>query len=173
MSLLKTLIISALLCSSMCSYAQCKFDKDKKDDFTGEKYRMVEQRISTLTTYWWMTLEQKGTTYYLGLKNITNNHIGKSVRKGEKFYFKLENGKVLTLEADQDYAPSVYSANGGTQTTIIVKGIADEPTMKELSGSSIASVRLVVGGIEKTHNQIPSRQTEKVKEYASCLVNGK
>ncbi len=168
------LAIFLLLGSTYVSKAQdCNFDKDEKDKFTGEITRMADQRMGNITTHWNLILEQKGTKYYLGLRLLRSTAITNPVLKGEKFYLKLEDGKVLAIAADKDYAPTFYSANGGVQTTINTRGEVDLETLKSLSASPVTDIKITVGGNDMTQSSIPSKQTKKVMEYAACLAASK
>lgn len=167
-------VICLLLAASYGAHAQdCNFDTDEKDKFSGEITRKADQRMGGMSTHWNLLLEQKGKKLFLGLKTLKNTAMPNPVQKGDKFYLKLEDGKVIAVAADQDYAPSFYAANGGVQTTITTRGEVDAETMKSLSQSPITDIKMMIGSTELTSSGITSKQARKIMDLAGCLATVK
>ncbi len=170
----KYLVLATAVMLTYSSFAQdCNFDVNEKDKFSGEMTKKADQRLGSITTHWNIVLEQKGSKYFIGLRTMKNEAVRAIVAKGDKFYLRLEDGKVIEVAADNDYEPSFYAANGGVQTTITTRGEVDIETMKKLSISPLTDIKMTVGGKDLTQSKILSKQSGKVMEYAACLFASK
>ena len=158
--------------ASVTAFSQnCKLDVDSKDKFSGEVYRKIDQRMGSITTHWNVIIEQKADNYFIALKHISTDYIKTSVSKGDKFYLKLDNEKVLTFTANDDYTNSYYAANGGAQTTVMIKGEVSQDILSELSNSSITDMRITLGGKDYIQSKIPTKQAKSLSKSVLCLIS--
>ena len=75
------------------NYAQCKFDKNEKDPFSGEMVRTYYTGIGKMGWNWKLGLEQKGDKCMLGLTIKWSGKHEDVMEKGRKIMLKLKTGK--------------------------------------------------------------------------------
>jgi hypothetical protein len=161
-----------LLLSAGSSYAQCSFDTDKKDDFTGENVRSSRVRIGTLLYSWWLLMEQKGTKYYMTVQSASTGKVDDIIPKGSKILFKLENGKVVEMIVTEDCVPS-HSVQSNTIVSMwLPKGELTKETMQQISESGISLIRMSIGGKDFNSPEPTNKETRKTRELAECMVKG-
>lgn len=182
MKLIKPLLFAVAigLAAPLAASAQCKFKTEKKDDFTGEILKTAEVKIGARNYHWRVLLEKSGKDYRLGMQIKWGMHLANGIEKGHTFvYFKLDNGDVLEVNADKYYAVSHGSVStatsNSTATTQVISvyfpmGKVDKSVIEKLSKHQITAVKCSFGGENRQLAGIKNKQTEKVMDYASCML---
>ncbi len=172
MTLPKSLIImSFAFLSSFSLHAQdCKFDIDKKDDFTGEHVRSIRHKIGAVYYNWVMLLEQKGPKYYMTVIHEENGKINDIITKGSKIFFKLEDGTVIDMELTDDAVPIHSIPSDKIVTTWMEKGELSKETMMKISKAGISVIRLKIGSKDIDSPTATGKSANKIREYAECML---
>ena len=99
-----------------------------------------------------------------------SKHFQDDIKAGDIIYCKLENGKVIKLVADNNYAPSHQAFSDGTIiTTYLPKGNLDMADMKDFSESPLSEMRVMLSGTNIEPN-ISSKQGRSLQEIAQCIL---
>ena len=162
-------IFSALIFLSLNSIAQCKFDKEEKDPFSGEMNRSFVTGIGKFGWNWKMEIGQKGKNKYFGLTIKWNGKFEDVMEKGRKIMLKLENNKILELALNNDY-PGTYVTGEGYITSIYYPQCdLSEEQLSELSKSPIALLKASIGGKDQLPD-ISTKSGKQVMAIAKCLM---
>ena len=140
------LMAVAILPSSMLAQ-KCKFDKEEKDKFTGQKVRSSRFKVGGAMYSWWILMEQKGDKNYMTYQIAVNGKVDESIRKGSKILMKLEDNSIVELEIDNEYNPTQSVEGTASGSPFIVsmwlpRGELSKDQMKSLSASNIAAIRI-------------------------------
>jgi hypothetical protein len=149
---------------------KCKLDVDEVDAFSKEHVKSGTNSVGGMMWHWTLTLKKSGDKYGWEMQIKYGKHIGASLIKGDVIYCKLENGKVVQLVCDNEYAPAYAIFNDGAIiTTFLPKGSLDEAAMKDFSESPLSEMRANLGGTKLEPN-ISNKQGENIKNIARCIL---
>lgn len=168
-------LLILVTCSSSISFAQkCKFDTDKKDDFTNEHVRSAKFKIGDFFYSWWILIEQKGSKYYMTVQSATTGKIDDVIAEGGKVLFKLESGKILELVVSEDCVPNHNVINSTTNPTItttwLPKGELSKEDMTQLSQSELSLIRMNIGGKDFDSPKPSGKEAKKLLQSANCFL---
>ena len=173
MKKLQILICCLVLCaggSNTVLAQKCKFDVDKKDDFSGDHVRNVRIRLGTFFYSWWMLLEQKGQHYYITVQSAATGKVDDIIPKGSTIYFKLESGKVLEMNTTEECVPAHNVQSNTIVSTWLPKGEVNKDFMKQLSESPLDKIRMKVGGKDFDSPDASGKSGRKCMESAQCMI---
>ncbi len=172
MNILKA-FIPLVVCTavSVSAHAQkCDLDVDKTDEYTKEHVKEGTNKVGPAMWHWKLTLKQSGSKYGWEMQIKWGKHFVDPIKKGDVLFCKLENGKVIQLVADNDYAPShVASDDGFIVTTYLPKGDLSADDMKALSESPVNGIRVMLAG-QKFEPDISSKQGAAIQTTAKCII---
>ena len=149
---------------------KCKFEVDKKDEFTNQHVRSVRHKIGNMFYSWWLLMEQKGDKYYMTVQSATTGKVDDIIYKGSKILFKLENGKIIELVTDEDCIPSHNVVSTTIITMWLPKGQLSKDDMTQLSESEITGIRMKVGDKDFDSPDVGGKVARKIKESAVCFL---
>jgi hypothetical protein len=72
-------------------------DVDEMDAFTKEHVKSGTNNVGQMTWHWKLTLKQNGAKYGWEMTIKYGKHFQDPIKKGDVFYCKLENDKVIKL----------------------------------------------------------------------------
>ena len=162
--------LAALLVLPFFVRAQdCRLDVDETDAFTKEHVRSGTNSIGGALWHWNLTLKQTGTKYGWEMQIKYSKNFQDEIKEGDVIFVSLENGKVVKLAADANYAPSQQVGSGFVTTVYHPKGNLTTSDLKDLSESPMSGIRVVLSG-EKIEPAVSSKQGRHIQEIATCLL---
>ena len=167
-------VVNFILCLfTLHALAQkCSLDVDEVDAFTKKHVKAGSYRISGKYKYqeFNLTLKKNDTRYEWEMKLVFMKAIPGLMKKGDIISFILENEKVINLECNKDVAATLLGgATGVVYSTFLPGGPLDEATVRFLSESPIAKVRIIVAG-ETFDADISSKHGRNVQDIARCIL---
>jgi hypothetical protein len=164
------LVLLVALMPAISHAQKCNLDIDEADAFTKEHVKAGTSSVGGAMWHWKLTLKQSGAKYGWEMQIKYSKHFQDDIKTGDVIYCKLENGKVIKLIADNNYAPSHNAFSDGVIiTTYLPKGNLDASDMKDFSESPLSEIRVTLSGTNIEPN-ISSKQGNNLKEIAACIL---
>ena len=154
------------------SYAQkCSaLDVDETDAFTKEHVKSGTNNVGQMTWHWKLTLKQSGNKYGWEMTIKYGKHFQDPIKKGDIFYCKLENDKVIKLVVDNEYSPThAMASDGFIISTYLPKGDMSAQDMQDFSESPLSEMRVMVSGMS-LEPKISVKQGSGVQDIAKCIM---
>lgn len=167
---ISAVVIAFLTISTTLHAQKCKYDYEKKDEFTGE----VSKGLTIKITNWlYIGLNRTGETYYLGAAIIINGELNYYVEKGDSLSFKLSNGETLTLYT-QDVSAPISQVVQGFNTAYVVtkfdlKYDLSKEQLQKLSTYDVTYMRLYAGSNKYDDETFP-KTAAKIKNGSICIL---
>jgi len=173
--LLAFFLLLTALSSTQAIAQKCKFDIDKKDDFSNEHVRGAKFKVGDFFYSWWILIEQKGTKYYMTVQSATTGKIDDIIPKGSKVMLKLDNGKIKSYILSEDCVPNhnvinTNTANPTITSTWLPKGELSKDDMVALSQSELVVIRMNVGGKDFDSPKPSGKEARKLMQSANCFL---
>jgi hypothetical protein len=172
----KLLAFLLFLATTQSAFAQkCKFDTEKKDDFTNENVRSSKFKVGDFFYSWWILIEQKGPKYYMTIQSATTGKIDDIIPKGAKVMLKLDNGKIVSYTLSEDCVPNHNVINAGTSnptitSTWLPKGELSKEDMTALSQAELVVIRMNIGGKDFDSPKPSGKEAKKIMQSAGCFL---
>jgi len=156
--------------SLQLSAQKCKYDYNKKDPITGEETKGSTFNVSTFMgiSNWKMSVNKMGNTYYIGnILNVSGN-VREIIKKGETVAFKLSNGEVVTLYAQDDFLPVQQATQNGVYTQFTSKYGIDAETLQKIAENMPTFIRLNAES-KVYEKEIPAKLGKQISQAAKCI----
>ena len=165
------LLIAIGLMPTLSHAQKCNaLDVDELDAFTKEHVKSGTNSVGAVMWHWKLTLKQSGTKYGWEMVIKYGKHFQDPLKKGDVFYCKLENGKVIKLVLDNEYSPThVVASDGFITSTYLPKGDITAQDMQDFSESALSEMRVEVSGMT-LEPKISDKQGSAIQEIAKCIV---
>lgn len=173
--LLVFLLVLTALSTTQVIAQKCKFDIDKKDDFSNEHLRISKFKVGDFFYSWWIQIEQKGSKYYMTVQSASTGNVEDIIPKGAKVMLKLDNGRIISYLLSEDCVPkhNVINANTGNPTitsTWLPKGELSKDDMIALSQSELVVIRMNIGGKDFDSPKPSGKEAKKLMQSANCFL---
>lgn len=160
-----------MLTTVSVSFAQkCKYVKETTDAFTKEKVETANMAIGMGLAGREVLMQKRNERYLLGLR-ITSSDIGDiPFKAGDKIAFRLADDEIVEITAKEDHPalPVVFLGRTFMQWIVLVE--VPQTIFRKMSLSQIVAIkfRLKFDGMIP---EIKEKQTKKIMETASCMLN--
>ena len=168
---IKIILLAIITLSYSNIYAQkCKYAYDKKDPFTGEISKGVSSPIAG--GWWLLGMTKLGDNYNIEISLRVQGDMNTDIMKGDPIMFKLENDKVLTVYANEQYSPnsnvtvvvdkpSIYSVYQARYTI-------SKDDLKLLADSAVTYIKMNISdGVYQ--REIKKKHAKKILRNAYCI----
>lgn len=166
-----------LICLSIGSLKaqNCKYSKDEIDPFSGNKKRIIWQKIKydefvTLPPYLGLKYKMADDSFSI-IPNIeVFGEYNNKVAAGNNVLLKLQNDKVLKLQSKDDAFPRIRR-NGyyGTLTGYVLICDISREGMEQISKSPITSIRVFLE--DKYYDfDLKGKKSAKTRRNAACIL---
>jgi hypothetical protein len=122
-TLLLLLILSFIITNGFAQKEKekynCKYVKEKKDDFTGEITKTTSRFVYFNNAS--ITFRKATDKYFVDFSIKFAGEKNVPLKEGEELQLKLENGEILTFKSIKDVSPT--TTVGNTSTTVYVYSI--------------------------------------------------
>ena len=152
-------------------YSQkCKFDYEKKDPLTGE----ATKGNSFMIKMWWhLGLNKVGNEYHVGMYIRLDGNVRDYVTPENTIIFKLENGEIITVYADNEYVPTAQSVRYGNEYRVVsvirAKFTISEEDLQKIATSPLAYVKMTAGA--RTYDsEFKTKKGAEFQNKAKCIL---
>ena len=165
---IKILGISLLLmCATGQAYSQkCKYDYQKEDKITGET---TKGSTFSIKMWWKLGLNKNGNQYFIGMWIRINGNIRDVITPENTIIFKLENGEIITINANEDYFPSAQTDQYGVYSDFNARFSISEEDMKKLAASPLVYVKVGVGA-RVYDESFATKKGRTFQNLAKCML---
>jgi hypothetical protein len=164
-------ILFLFVFSLQLSAQKCRYDYDKKDPISGEETKGSSFAVSSFMgmANWKMGVNKIGNTYYIGnLLNVSGN-VREMIKKGETVVFKLSNGEIVTLYAQDDFLPVQQATQNGVYTQFTSKYNIDAETLQKMAENMPTFIRLNAES-KVYEKEIPAKLGKQISQAAKCIL---
>lgn len=159
------------------AYSQkCKFDYQKKDQITGEETKGNSVNIYSKSmslvpkTSSKISFNKIGETYYFEIIIDFHGVVRDIIQKGDAITFKLSNGEVITIYAQNEIIPSAQVIAGErVMTRYKGKYDIDAATLQKIAENMPTFIRANVGSTIY-EEEIAVGCGKKIIQAATCIL---
>ena len=152
---------------------KCKYDVEKKDEFTGADYKSVKIRMTVKQNLTLMMYNfeffKNGTDYTLQVNYPLMGNIRDIIPKGEEMLIKLANGEMLKLYVAAETVPAVQISGESIYTTYMIKFPIAVDDITKMSTSYPTNYKFAIGSLN-VQNVIEEKDGEKLSNVCKCLL---
>lgn len=152
---------------SIQTYSQkCKFDYQKKDEITGE-----ETKGSTFDVKrgWKLGLNKNGDQYSIGMLIQFDGNLRDIITPENTIIFKLENGEIITVNANQNYIPTAQATGYGIVSMYNARYNISKDDLKKIASSPLTYIRVGIG-LQTYDESIAVKKGKSFQEQANCIL---
>ncbi len=172
-----TLLVAVISFSSF-SGGKCKFDYDKKDEFSGKSVRYSKFTLQYKGDYttvgalieYDMTVGDNSGQFYLTTDFSLAGETRELFTPSDTSLIKLENGKIIKIVPNDEFKPTAQLMGPSVFTSWKPIFNISKAKMQKLSESPIVAIKVVYGGKEFNIKPRDSKAA-KVMETAACLTS--
>jgi hypothetical protein len=154
--------------SMQLSAQKCKYDYDKKDPFTGEMSKGNTFKIDN--NNWIMGFNKIGDIYYARLELYCTGNVREFIQKGDPINFKLSNGEVVTIFAQDEVIPVAEAIPGaGVRSIYTGKYSIDSVSLQKIAENPPTFVRMNIES-KVYEKEISAKDGKKIVAAAVCIL---
>jgi hypothetical protein len=176
-----TLLFLAIFMFSITSafgQKNCKYDYEKEDPFTGKATKGTTCAIYPASPisyeYWYVGLNRVGDDYYMGMVVELNGELNLYVNQGDSIMFKLADGNIITIHANDQGTPVSKVTTAGSKVIVTTQyrvnydiSVSD---MKKLTESMVTYVRMNLS--DKIYEkELKEKRAKDFMNDALCIMN--
>ena len=145
---------------------KCKYDYKKNDPITGE-----ESKGSTFSIkIWWkLGLNKNGNQYFVGMFVRIDGNIRDVITPENTIIFKLENGDIITVNANEHYAPSAQAGQRGVHSDFRANYNISPEDMQKLAASPLTHIRMGIG-TRVYDESFSAKRGKSFQNIAKCIL---
>jgi hypothetical protein len=148
------------------SAQKCKYDYNRADPITGEASK---GNTFALHTAWKMGFNKTGDTYFTGMLLRCSGNLREIIQKGDPISFKLSNGEVITITAQDEFLPAAQATQYGIVTVYTGKYSIDAATLQKMAENPPTYVRMNIES-KVYEKEIAAKAGKKISEAARCIL---
>jgi len=161
-------ILFLLVCSTLQLSAQkCKFDYDKKDPLTGE---VTKGNTFKVKIFWHLGFNKIGNKYFVSMLVYGAGNIREIITPANTLIFKLANGEIITLNANDNFYPIAQATQGGIVTTYSAKYDISEENLQKITASPLVYAKVEVGSLPPTDAEFNVKKGTEFQNKAKCIL---
>jgi hypothetical protein len=153
------------------AYSQkCWYDYHEVDPITGNKVKGNNFNIGGfLDSGWQLGLNKHGNQYFIGMYIRLSGNIREVITPENTIIFKLENGEIITIHANEDYVPTSQATQYGIYSWFNARYYIPEDDMRKIASSRLTYIRASIG--TKIYDASFSKRKEKLfQSNARCIL---
>lgn len=148
-------------------YSQkCKFDYNKKDPLTGEATKGNTFKVHP---NWHLGLNKIGDKYLVDMFMRVAGNTREIITPENTIIFKLENGEIITINADNEYVPIAEVYADGVVSQIRAKFTISEENLQKIAASPLTYVKMTIGA--RTYDfEFKTKKGAEFQNNAKCIL---
>lgn len=161
-------VLLLVVSSTQLSAQKCKFDYDKKDPITGEQTKKITLKINMA---WYVGFNEVEGKYFISMDFfIPGNNIKEFISPENTVIFKLTNGELITLHANDNYIPTIRASESIVSVYNAKYDISKEDLQK-LATYPLAFIRMGIGsGKHDIDREIKAKEGVEFQNNAKCIL---
>ena len=146
---------------------KCKFDYEKKDQITGEQ---TKGNTFSIKMWWKLGFNKAGDKYFLGMVAVINGNVRDIISPENTIIFKLANGEIITLYANDNHLPTAQATQYGVQTTYNAKYNISKEDLEKLAASPLVYIRMGIGETRRYESEFKTKEGTDFQNKARCIL---
>lgn len=165
-NIIRLLTVAVIFISTNVYSQKCKYDYQKKDEITGE-----ETKGSTFDVKrgWKFGLNKNGNQYSVGMLINLNGNVRDIITPENTIIFKLENGEIITVKANQDYVPTAQATEYGIVSIYNSRYTISKEDLQKMASSPVIYIRISIG-LQTYDESLVAKKGKSFQEQASCIL---
>ena len=155
-----------ILMSAQAYSQKCKYDYQKKDEITGEE---TKGNTFDVKRGWKLGLNKNGNHYFFGMLIYINGNVRDIVTPENTIIFKLENGEIITVNANQDYVPTAQATEYGIVSMYNVRYNISKDDLKKIAYSPLTYIRAGIG-MQTYDENIATKKGKSFQDQTICIL---
>jgi hypothetical protein len=153
------------------TYGQkCYYDYVEKDQITGEIIKGNTFGIGCFIGYGWIIgLNKHGNRYFVDMHIQISGNVRDVITPKNSIIFKLENGKIITIHANEEYVPTSQVNRYGMYSWFNARYYISEEEIQKLASSRLKYIRASVG-TDTYDESFSKRKGKKFQKNANCIL---
>jgi hypothetical protein len=153
------------------SYSQkCWYDYHMKDPITDNEIKGITFNVGGfLDSRWQLELHKHGNQYFIGMYIKLNGNIREVITPENTIVFKLENGEIITIHANEDYVPTSQATQYGIVSWFNARYVIPEDDMQKIAASQLTYIRASVG-TQVYGGSISKKKGKLFQSNAKCIL---
>ena len=149
---------------------ECWYDYHEKDQITGNIVKGNTFNIgSFLDRSWQLGLNKHGDQYFVGMYIRLSGNSRDVITPENTIIFKLENGEIITIHANEDYVPTSQTTHYEIVSWFNARYYISEDNMLKIASSRLIYIRVSVG--TKIYDKSFSKKKGKLfQRSAKCIL---
>ena len=160
-------LVLIFVISSNLSAQKCKFDYEKKDPLTGEYTR---GNTFGVTLWWFLGINQVDASYYIGVLIRISGNLRDIITPENTLIFKLANGEIITLNANNEYLPAANANQYGVLTAYNAQYNISTEDLAKFAASPLVYVKMEIGAIRKFAQELKEKKGLDFQNKAKCIL---
>ena len=124
---------------------------------------------------WWeLDLNRIGNKYFVGAHIFIDGNVRDIITPARTLIFKLANGEIITLYANDEYPPTAQVVAGSVTPSVKsvyhAKYDISEEDMQKMASSPPTVVRVEIGDARKYDSQFNAKQGAAIQQKAYCIM---
>ena len=164
-------LVIFFICLTVQSYSQkCWYDYLEVDPISGNNVKGITFSIGGfLFSDWDLGLNKHGNQYFVGMYIGLSGNIRDVITPENTITFKLENGEIITIYANEDYVPTSQVTQYGIISWFNARYYISEGDLQRMASSRLIYVRASIG--TKIYDAEFSRKKGKrFQSNAKCIL---
>ena len=159
-------ILFFFLASMQLSAQKCKFDYEKEDPLTGAQ---TKGNTFTVKVYWKIGFNKVGDKYTISMWLRMNGQVRDIITPENNIVFKLENGEIITVFANDSYVGRSQATQNGVLTVYDAIFAVSEDDIKKLAASPLTYVRMPIGALT-AESELNTKKGAEFQGKAKCIL---
>jgi len=152
-------------------YSQkCLYDYQKIDPITGNEVKGI---IFNIDGYffpsWQLGLNKHGNQYFVSMYISLSGNIRDVITPENTITFKLENDKIITIHANEDYLSTSQATQYGIVSWFNARYYISEDDIQKIASSRLIYVRVSIG-TKIYDGSFSKRKGKQFQRNAKCII---
>jgi hypothetical protein len=153
------------------TYCQkCYYDYVEKDQITGEIIKGNTFGIGCFIGCGWIIgLNKHGNRYFVDMHIKISGNVRDVITPKNSIIFKLENGEIITVYANEDYVPTSQATQYGIYSWFNSRYYISEENLQKIASSRLTYIRASVG-TDIYDDSFSKRKGKLFQKNAKCIL---
>jgi hypothetical protein len=152
------------------AYSQkCLYDYNEIDPITGNEVKGITFSNAYFFPSWQLGLNKHGDQYFVSMYISLSGNIRDVITPENTIVFKLENDKIITIHANEDYLPTSQATQYGIYSWFNARYYISEDDMQKIASSRLVYVRASVG-TKIYDGSFSKKKGKQFQSIAKCIM---
>jgi len=152
------------------AYSQkCWYDYHEIDPITGNEVKGITFSNAYFFPSWQLGLNKHGNQYFVSMYISLSGNTREIITPENTIIFKLENGEIVTIHANENYVPTSEVTIYGFSSWLTARYYISEDDLQRIASSRLTYVRVSIG--PKIYDgSFSKRKGKQFQSNAKCIM---